>query len=45
MDTQTFAQQAILEEAEKKNDGVKFQDHLEDGDYSDSPDHVEHTDS
>ena len=45
MDTLTFAQEAILEEAKKKEKGMSFQDHLEDGDYSDSPDHTEHTDS
>ncbi|MDR3186069.1 MAG: hypothetical protein LBU04_04610 [Christensenellaceae bacterium] len=45
MSTQTFAQEAILEKAKEKEDGIVFQDHLEDGDYSDSPDHMEHTDS
>jgi len=41
----THAQESIICAAEKKQADVDFIDHLEDGDYSDSPSHVEHTDS
>lgn len=45
MEEKTFAQQMILDVAEKKNNGVKFQDHLEDDDYTDYYDDSDYDDS
>ena len=44
MEDKTFAQQVILEIAEKKGNGIKFQDHLEDDDYTDYYDDSDYND-